>query len=1290
MLVTPSLLILLFLWRYCALLPSATSSVCFTLFVVSQVCGCVFASCPQRTFCAFLSIPMHFTLQWNCRGLRANYQDLQTLIRWRTPLFIGLQETKLAPGITCSIKGYSVYRKDADSQTIAHGGVLLAVHHSLPARQLPLQSPLQAVAAKVHLHHREITVCSVYLPPGTALPVAELRRLIHELPAPVLIVGDFNAHNTAWGCDTTGTRGRLLESFIRDEALCILNTGQRTHLTLPSGRTSALDLSLVSPRLAQCFTWSVHDEPLGSDHFPVWLEYLGDPVLGSRPPRWNIRKADWGEFQASLETAILSRADSSTIPVEDFTILLLDSADGCIPRTSSQPRRNPVPWWKEECGDAIRARKRALRKFDRRSTMENLIAFKKARAFSRRVIKEAKTVSWRTYVSSLNRFTPTTQIWARMKRIEGRFSSVPLPVLRVNHTDILEPSEVAETIGRALFERCRGGPSNQRARLQPAAVDFSTAEQTVYNEPFTMEELVSAISSLRSVSEGPDSVHNDMLRHLPPVALEALLATFNSLWEMGTFPDTWREATVVPILKPGKSGEDPLHYRPISLTSSLSKLMEKMVNVRFSWFLEHHGVFTNAQCGFRKHRSPVDHILSLDTEVRACFTERKHLGAVFFDIEAAYDTVLRQSILAKVHKYGIRGRMGLFIRNFLSGRRFRVRVGSHLSSSFTQKNGVPQGGVLSVALFAVAINDIADELPDAIGRSLFVDDFAIWFSASNTRVISRQLQLAVTRLEKWSKDNGLRFSTAKTVAVHFCRRRCSDPTLGIRLYGQTIPTQPVAKFLGVQFDRRLTYKDHFKTLRERCFKSLNVLKCVSRTSYGADRKTLLLLYRSIVRSKLDYACFVYDGASESSKSSLDSVHHASLRVATGAFRTSPNSSLLVEAHEPPLSLRRQMLGMRYALKLRQFPSHPTYQYVFSESDTRSPEAVQRSGPFSARIRSLLSVANISLRGVRRVRRLERSLPPWGNVRPQVDLTLADGKKANFLPSQARARALEHIALFDGFTSVFTDGSKTTDGVGCAFVTGRDTRSFSLPANASVYSAELIAIEKALCFIEVCDDIFYLLLTDSLSSLLALRSFNPSDPLVQDVLARLTSLDLAGKSVQLCWIPSHVGIAGNELADGAARRAASAACTRRLPLPARDFIPAVGSFVQSEWQANWNAQTSKLKELKPQLGPWQSSLRSCRRQEVILCRLRIGHTYATHSHLLRGEEQPRCQSCDLPLTVAHVLIHCRHLEECRSRHLGRINPDMTLRHLLGDESSAVHSGSIFSFIQSINFPVIYTP
>ena len=189
----------------------------------------------------------------------------------------------------------------------------------------------------------------------------------------------------------------------------------------------------------------------------------------------------------------------------------------------------------------------------------------------------------------------------------------------------------------------------------------------------------------------------------------------------------------------------------------------------------------------------------------------------------------------------------------------------------------------------------------------------------------------------------------------------------------------MAKFLGVLFDRRLTYKEHFKTLHERCFKSLNVLKCVSRTSYGADRNTLLILCRSMIRSKLDYASFVYECASESSKRRLDSVHHASLRVVTGAFRTSPVASLLAEAHEPPLSLRRQMLGMRYALKLRQFPTHPAYPCVFSQ-DTLSLflSSPQKYIPFCLRMQGLFARSGISLRDVMCAD--TNSSPPWQSVK----------------------------------------------------------------------------------------------------------------------------------------------------------------------------------------------------------------------------------------------------------------------------------------------------------------------
>lgn len=1232
-------------------------------------------------------------LQWNCRGLRTSLQDLQAVIRQRRPLFVCLQETKLSSNVKCQLKGYSVFRKDVPTDTVAHGGVLLAVHHSIPMRPLVINSSVQSVAAQVMFNRRKVSICSVYLPPGVPFPMNELRQLVLELPSPAIILGDFNAHNTVWGCENTNTRGRLLENFIHSEDLCILNTGTRTHFTLPSGQTSVLDLSLVSPQLTHSFMWSVGEDPLCSDHFPIWLDYVEEPLLGVRPRKWNFNKADWVEFETRLGARFEVYERRVPQSVENFTSTLLEVADECIPKTSGTPRRIPVPWWTVECRKAILERERAFKILDKNSTTENLIRFRKARAFARRTVRDAKQASWRKYVEKLNRFTPVSEVWNRIKRIAGKFDSVPLPVLRIDDQDVTCPEEVANEIARAFSDRCSASNTDpqflrHRATCELSTIDFHRSDQSHYNDPFTILELRSALNTLRDVSEGPDRIHNNMLRHLPECAQEVLLAVFNTIWERGTFPDAWREATIIPILKPGRQGFNPLDYRPISLTSALCKLMEKMVSSRLVWFLEHCDFFVREQCGFRKHRSTVDHILYLDTVIRTAFKKNRHVGAIFFDIEAAYDTAWRHGIVLKLFEHGIRGLMGVFLQNFLSHRFFRVRVGNNLSERFPQVDGVPQGGVLSVVLFAVMINDIGKQLPTSIGRSLFVDDFAIWSCATNCPSMARQLQLATCQVERWCTTNGFRLSIAKTVAVHFCRRRRCNPDVPVRLYNEPIPMQRTVKFLGVLMDDRLTYGDHFKMLRERCFKSLNILKTVARTSYGADRSTLLLLYRSLIRSKLDYACMVYDSACKSRKKGLDVIHHTAIRVATGAFRTSPISSLLAEAHEPPLSLRRQMLSMRYALKLRQFPSHPTYDAVFS----RETEALfrggilQRSEPFCVRMRRLVEESGLRLPAVRRIDHLRT--PPWRLVAPSIDLSLSEHRKADMEPYVFRALAQERIGAYQGHLAIFTDGSKTANGVGCSFVDGSGTvvRSFSLPTHASVFTSELMAIFKAICFIEVGNELLHLILTDSLSALLSLKTFYPSNPLIQDILIRLTSLTQAGKTVIFCWIPSHVGIVGNELADRAARRAADAPCTRRLPLPARDFYPAISTFMQNKWQQLWNEANTKLNTIKPKLTPWPSSFRKSRRDEVTLCRLRIGHTLATHKYLLCGENRPMCPRCGHALSVRHILCDCPGLETERARHFG--SNDIDLSDLLRDDSRYLEG--IFGFLADARFTTIYTP
>ena len=161
-----------------------------------------------------------------------------------------------------------------------------------------------------------------------------------------------------WGCDKIDARGRVIERLIYEGHLGIFNSGTRTHFVMPSGSTSALDLSLASPQLLPLFTWHLADDPLGSDHFPVWLKHDSGTELGARSRRWNMRKAEWHDFSSDVEEQIASEFSGAHEPsVHHFTEVLLGAANRHIPRTSGAPHRIPAPWWTDECRAALRERR---------------------------------------------------------------------------------------------------------------------------------------------------------------------------------------------------------------------------------------------------------------------------------------------------------------------------------------------------------------------------------------------------------------------------------------------------------------------------------------------------------------------------------------------------------------------------------------------------------------------------------------------------------------------------------------------------------------------------------------------------------------------------------------------------------------------------------------------------------------------------------------------------------------------------------------------------------------------
>ena len=202
---------------------------------------------------------------------------------------------------------------------------------------------------------------------------------------------------------------------------------------------------------------------------------------------------------------------------------------------------------------------------------------------------------------------------------------------------------------------------------------------------------------------------------------------------------------------------------------------------------------SKSECGFRKHRSTTDHLVSLERYVRDAFAQKQQAVGLFFDLEKAY-----------------------YDYEYLRDRRIRVRIGNTLSGEFYPEEGVPTGGVLAVTCFGLKINELPSLIATDIFRALFVDDLAICFRGRSLDTIERHLQQAVNAIQDWATRNRFRFTAHKCKVVHFTApdTKPRDPT--IRISDTLLPVEESTKFLELCWDSHLSFKEHISALKTKC------------------------------------------------------------------------------------------------------------------------------------------------------------------------------------------------------------------------------------------------------------------------------------------------------------------------------------------------------------------------------------------------------------------------------------------------------------------------------------------
>ena len=841
-----------------------------------------------------------------------------------------------------------------------------------------------------------------------------------------------------------------------------------------------------------------------------------------------------------------------------------------------------------------------------------------------------------------------------------------------------DPKEIADCLGRRFAHissvASRSKEFQDYKTREEKEFDFSTDEELGYNSPITERELNNALREVSDTAPGPDEIHYSMLKNLGKGGKKLLLDLMNRVFDEGRLPDDWKTAYIIPILKEGKDPEETNSYRPIALTSCVCKLQETIINRRFVWFLESNGLLYKGQSGFRRGRSPKDNLVMLETEIHNAMLRNKYLVAVFFDLAKAYDTCWKYTIMKELYDFGLRGKLPLFIKDFMDGRTFRVKVGNTLSDVFEQQMGVPQGSVLSCNLFSVGVNTISRvmnarapvEMESAVKCSVFVDDIRIAVEAYNPESSSRSLQGYIDEFVKWSDETGFTFSTDKTEVVVFHKTLVG--AVNLTLNGVAIKNVAEKKFLGVILDRHLNFISHIAYTRNKALKAMNIMKIVARFNRGCDFKDLLTIYNAFVQPVLDYGCEIYATATPTNLKRLDPVLHQGIRLSLGAYRTSPVESLYAESGLLPLQYRRQMLQLQYYVRSKQLDPE-TIQTRLDESyyDELYAKNKRKAACLGLVIRRSIEELEMEIPEITRLQ--ESVYGPWQFREPSVCLQMAEMSKAATNPEQYRQCFLAHKHKAD--IEIYTDGSKSPNGVGSGVVIYEGYRvqkiGRRLQPIASVFTAEMVAIKSALTILTTCTDTLISVYSDSKSSLEAIQG-NSKQRLADEIRELLVGLAERNVQVIFCWTPGHVGILGNETADDVAKAAIQRFSISRQPVPVSDAITYVKSKIFHKWKDKWLTLTDnkKLKEVRPSLDIPAPLAGWHRRDASRLVRLRIGHSRITHSYHFAGTELPICIACEVPLTIKHVLMECGNFTpqrqkyyDCRSVNMKRLLNDRDL-------------------------------
>ena len=826
------------------------------------------------------------------------------------PPVIAITETWLKGYITdaqVSITGYNVYRSDRDIRL--GGGCLLYIHDRLIVNDVSYYKDIENNMVCCYIESNHTLFVSIYRPPDADRSrfLSLLRSLQQKIDAisensrmPDLhILGDFNFPEVDWKSPTSSPTPSARDLF---------DLIDRNHLTQlvtePTRGNNTLDLILTNvPR----YTVELKIIPtILSDHRIV-KALLGFDMLGDLPEppsqsydphsfraadyhnadfdviNESLRGINWEELWEICDHDSTQYTELLTLTILQVTLAHSPPKKGPGPHSNKTNRSRVLTAMKRK-QRKLRARIRALKNKNPQSrnlpsltTEMNLHAYEIQQeilaGLNRKEEKAVKTIK-----------TNPKYFFSYAKRFQKIKSTIP--VLRDSAGSLVgDPYTKAELLQKQ-YQKVFSDPKAANLSACLASEGLPQGLRSSFQDLiFSKDDIVAALKELDPYSACPE---DDVPAKVLTACKEELATPLFILWSdsmaSGSIPAKLKSQFITPVYKKDDR-TDPANYRPVSLTSHLIKTFERILRDKLVHFLEANCVISDNQHGFRKKRSCLTQLLSHIEHIYSCLNNSEEVDVIYLDYAKAFDKVDHQVLLAKLERYGIGGNVLRWIEQFLTNRSQTVLVEGSKSSYQPVISGVPQGTVLGPILFLVYINDLLPTLRKSKGFC-FADD---------TKLISEIVGLECTKLLQKDLYKVINWSTANNMELHENKFQLLSYTLNSSFLLRQLPFYPenyeyetpkghiielkdTVKDLGVLVSSNRKWSAHIEHTVQSAQKMASWVLSAFRDRSSA---LMLTLFTTMVRSKLEYCCPVWNPVKIADIQKLENVQRSFIRKIAG-------------------------------------------------------------------------------------------------------------------------------------------------------------------------------------------------------------------------------------------------------------------------------------------------------------------------------------------------------------------------------------------------------------------------